>query len=39
MRLSMLLFLALSCVHRPVTPYAAGQAIGAAAGQAAGAAR
>lgn len=35
----MLLFLLLSCLHHPPTPYAAGQAIGAAAGQAAGAAR
>ena len=36
----MLLIFLLSCLHRsPVTPYAAGQTIGAAAGQAAGVAR
>ena len=35
----MLLFLLLSCLHKSPTPYAAGQAIGAAAGQAAGAAQ
>lgn len=31
----MLLFLLLSCLHKPATPYATGQTIGAAAGQAA----
>lgn len=31
----MLLFLPLSCLHHPPTPYATGQAIGATAGQAA----
>lgn len=31
----MLLFLLLSCLHKPATPIEAGRAIGAAAGQAA----